>query len=83
MTTLDPGMAARGQHDPIEEQNREKRHTWTSFSFSETRFTISRRACLSGLGLIEYASSRMSLSLVLSRRETLLATERAYWANWD
>lgn len=47
--------------------------TWTSFSLSETRFTISRRACLSGLGLIQYASSRINLSLVLYAIGLLLA----------
>lgn len=40
-------------------------HTWTSFSFNDTRWTISRRACLSGLGLLLYASSRIILSLAL------------------
>lgn len=39
--------------------------TWTSFSFNETRWTISRRACLSGLALLLYASSRIILSLAL------------------
>ncbi|KAF4510732.1 hypothetical protein G6O67_002601 [Ophiocordyceps sinensis] len=42
------------------------RPTCTSFSLSETRSTISRRACLSGLGLFLYASSSIILSLALS-----------------
>lgn len=40
---------------------------WTSFSFNDTRWTISRRACLSGLGLLLYASSRIILSLATVR----------------
>lgn len=40
-------------------------HTWTSFSFNETRSTICRRAALSGLGFELYAASRIALSLAL------------------
>lgn len=40
---------------------------WTSFSFNETRWTISRRACLSGLALSLYASSSIILSLAAVR----------------
>lgn len=42
------------------------RLTWTSFSFSVTRLTISRRAALSGLGFVLYAFSRMVLSWALN-----------------
>lgn len=41
------------------------RLTCTSFSLSETRLTISRRAALSGFGLELYAASRIALSWVL------------------
>lgn len=43
--------------------------TWTSFSLRDTRFTMSRRAALSGLGLALYADSRMTLSLALGYAE--------------
>lgn len=35
-------------------------HTWTSFSPSETRFTILVRAALSGLGFCWYSDSRIA-----------------------
>lgn len=52
---------ARSRLDALSRRSR----TWTSFSLRDTRFTMSRRAALSGFGLALYAVSRMALSLAL------------------
>jgi len=53
--------------------------TWTSFSLRETRFTISRRAALSGFGFELYADSRITLSLALLERSCQLECK----VNWS
>lgn len=50
--------------------------TWTSFSLRDTRFTMSRRAALSGLGLALYAASRIALSFALKHGEHWLVMVR-------
>lgn len=80
-----PGQrcSARGRTGPIGRARRaggpigaRRTRTWTSFSLRDTRFTMSRRAALSGFGLALYAASRIALSFALEHAGRWLVMAR-------